>query len=85
MPVLASGITIIIAVAVREMHFSPEQALWSATMGGAKALLREDVGQLIEGASADFSILKSDSYIHLAYRPGVNLIEQVWRNGLQIR
>lgn len=75
----------IIAVAVRDMHFSPEQALWSATLGGAKALLREDVGYLSEGASADFSILKSDSYIHLAYRPGVNLIEQVWRNGLQIR
>ncbi len=75
----------IIAVAVRDMHFSPEQALWSATLGGAKALLREDVGHLTEGASADFSILKSDSYIHLAYRPGVNLIEQVWRNGLQIR
>ena len=75
----------IIAVAVRDMHFSPEQALWSATLGGAKALLREDVGHLSEGASADFSILKSDSYIHLAYRPGVNLIEEVWRNGLQIR
>jgi imidazolonepropionase len=75
----------IIAVAVRDMHFSPEQALWSATLGGAKALLREDVGRLSEGASADFSILKSDSYIHLAYRPGVNLIEEVWRNGLQIR
>ena len=75
----------ITAVAVRDMHFSPEQALWSATLGGAKALLREDVGHLSEGASADFSILKSDSYIHLAYRPGVNLIEQVWRNGLQIK
>jgi imidazolonepropionase len=75
----------IIAVAVRDMHFSPEQALWSATLGGAKALLREDVGHLSEGANADFSILKSDSYIHLAYRPGVNLIEEVWRNGLQIR
>lgn len=75
----------IIAIAVREMHFSPEQALWSATLGGAKALLRSDVGHLSEGASADFTILKSDSYLHLAYRPGVNLIEQVWRNGLQIR
>ncbi|CAN2236310.1 HutI Imidazolonepropionase and related amidohydrolases [actinobacterium SCGC AAA044-D11] len=74
-----------IAIAVREMHFSPEQALWSATLGGAKALLRSDVGHLSEGASADFAILKSDSYLHLAYRPGVNLIEQVWRNGLQIR
>ena len=75
----------IIAVAVREMHFSPEQALWSATMGGAKALRREDIGHLFEGARANFSILNSDSYIHLAYRPGVNLVEQVWRDGLQIK
>ena len=48
----------IIAVAVREMHFSPEQALWSATMGGAKALRRDDIGHLYEGARANFSILK---------------------------
>ena len=75
----------IIAVAVREMHFSPEQALWSATMGGAKALRRDDIGHLFEGARANFSILKADSYIHLAYRPGVQLVEQVWRDGLQIK
>lgn len=75
----------IIAVAVREMHFSPEQALWSATMGGAKALRRDDIGHLFEGARANFSILNADSYIHLAYRPGVQLIEQVWRDGLQIK
>ena len=75
----------IIAVAVREMHFSPEQALWSATMGGAKALRRDDIGHLFEGARANFSILKADSYIHLAYRPGVQLVEQVWCDGLQIK
>jgi imidazolonepropionase len=75
----------IIAVAVREMHFSPEQALWSATMGGAKALRRDDIGHLFEGARANFSILNTDSYIHLAYRPGVQLVEQVWRDGLQIK
>ena len=75
----------IIAVAVREMHFSPDQALWSATMGGAKALRRDDIGHLFEGARANFSILNADSYIHLAYRPGVQLIEQVWRDGLQIK
>jgi len=74
----------VMAVAVREMHFSPEQALWSATLGGAKALLREDVGHLVEGAAADFQILSAHSYLHLAYRPGVNLVEQVWRNGLQL-
>jgi imidazolonepropionase len=74
----------IIAIAVREMHFSPEQAVWSATMGGAKALRRTDIGHLVEGACADFQILNAPSYIHVAYRPGVNLVEQVWRNGLQL-
>ena len=80
-----TSMAFIMAVAVREMHFSPEQALWSATMGGAKALRRDDIGHLFEGARANFSILNADSYIHLAYRPGVQLIEQVWRDGLQIK
>ena len=79
-----TSMAFIIAIAVREMHFSPEQAIWSATMGGAKALRRTDIGHLVEGARADFQILNAPSYIHLAYRPGVNLVEQVWRNGLQL-
>jgi len=79
-----TSMAFIIAMAVREMHFSPEQAVWSATMGGAKALRRDDIGHLVEGARADFQILNAPSYIHLAYRPGVNLVEQVWRNGLQL-
>ena len=80
-----TSMAFIMAIAVREMHFSPEQALWSATMGGAKALRRDDIGHLFEGARANFSILNADSYIHLAYRPGVQLIEQEWRDGLQIK
>jgi imidazolonepropionase len=80
-----TSMAFIMAIAVREMHFSPEQALWSATMGGAKALRRDDIGYLFEGARANFSILNADSYIHLAYRPGVQLVEQVWRDGLQIK
>ena len=79
-----TSMAFIIAIAVREMHFSPEQAIWSATMGGAKALRRTDIGHLVVGARADFQILNAPSYIHVAYRPGVNLVEQVWRNGLQL-
>ena len=75
----------IIALAVRECFFSPEQALWSATAGGAKALRRNDIGVLKVGARADLLILNSSSYIHLAYRPGVNQIEQVWRDGKRIK
>lgn len=70
-----------IAVAVREMGMTPAEAVWSATVGGAKALRRNDVGRLGLGARADFSVLNAPSYIHLSYRPGVNLIDQVWQGG----
>jgi imidazolonepropionase len=70
-----------IAVAVREMQMSPAEALWSATAGGAAALRRKDIGHLGLGAAADFVILNAPSHQHLAYRPGVNLIGQTWRNG----
>ena len=80
-----TNIPFVIAVAVRDLHFSPEQAIWSATKGGAMALRRRDVGHLGVNASADFSILSTTSYIHLAYRPGVPLIDEVWRNGRRIK
>ena len=79
-----TNMSLMIALAVREMFFTPEQALWSATKGGALALRRADVGHLGIGANADFAILGSSSYLHLAYRPGVNLVERVWRNGKQV-
>ena len=79
-----TNMPLMIALAVREMYFTPEQALWSATYGGALALRRDDVGHLAVGARADFVILKESSYIHLAYRPGVNLIDEVWQHGKRI-
>jgi len=66
-----------IALAVREMGFTPDEAVWSATAGGAAALQRSDVGQLTPGARADIVVLRAPSYVHLAYRPGVDLIDQV--------
>jgi imidazolonepropionase len=73
-----------IALAIREMGFSPEQALWSATMGGAKALRRADVGSLAVGQSADLVILNAPSYLHLGYRPGVDLVSEVFKSGKSI-
>jgi imidazolonepropionase len=73
-----------IAIAIREMGFSPEQALWSTTLGGAKALRRLDVGSIAVGQSADLVILNAPSYLHLGYRPGVNLVQQVIKSGKTI-
>jgi imidazolonepropionase len=69
------------AVAVRDMGFSPEQALLAATVGGAKALRRSDIGALSVGMRADFAVLNAPSYIHLSYRPGVDLVDSAWVAG----
>jgi imidazolonepropionase len=73
-----------IALAIREMGFTPEQALWSATMGGAKALRRNDIGSLSVGQSADLVVLNAPSYLHFGYRPGVDLVSQVFKSGKSI-
>ena len=67
-----------IAVAVRDMKFTVEQAIWSATMGGALALRRSDVGLIKVGMRADLIDLNAPSALHLAYRPGVNLINKTY-------
>ena len=70
-----------IALAVREMHMTVDESLFAATMGGAIALRRDDVGHLSIGARANFALLNAPSYIHLAYRPGVLLISTTWKDG----
>jgi imidazolonepropionase len=58
---------------------TPAEALLAATLGGAKALRRNDIGRLVPGGRADFVLLNAPSYLYLAYRPGVNLIGQVFK------
>ncbi|WP_278264472.1 imidazolonepropionase [Nocardia sp. AG03] len=70
-----------LALAVRELRMTPDEAVWSATAGGAKALRRTDIGVLSPGARADAIALDAPSHLHLAYRPGVPLISRVWRGG----
>ena len=72
-----------VALAVREMRMTPDEAVWSATAGGARALRRDDVGHLSPGAHADLQVLDAPSHVHLAYRPGVPLTRQVWRRGVR--
>ncbi len=74
-----------IAVAVRDMHMTPAEALTAATVGGARALRRSDIGRIEVGARADLVVLDAPDPIHLAYRPGVDLIHQVWRGGAPVR
>jgi imidazolonepropionase len=76
-----SSMPLCIALAVREMHMTTEEAVWAATAGGAHALRRTDIGHLGIGARADVIMLDAPSHAYLAYRPGVPQIAAVWRAG----
>ncbi len=73
----SSSMPFVIALAVREMGMTPQEAVWAATAGGALALRRSDVGALTLGSRADLVVLDAPSVIHLAYRPGVPLARPI--------
>ncbi|MGW3623560.1 imidazolonepropionase [Streptomyces sp. NPDC000880] len=80
-----SSVPFCIALAVRDMKMTPDEAIWSATAGGARALRRDDIGRITPGARADLVLLDAPSHVHLAYRPGVPLVSDVWRQGKRCR
>ncbi|MFI9012154.1 imidazolonepropionase [Actinosynnema sp. NPDC053489] len=74
-----------VATAVLQMRLTVEEAVTAATLNGARALRRADVGHLSPGARADVHVLDAPSTTHLAYRPGVPLTHAVWRAGVRRR
>jgi len=80
-----SSMAFCVATAVLQMRMTVEQAVRAATLGGALALRRDDIGVLRPGARADVHVLDAPSTTHLAYRPGVPLTWAVWRAGVRQR
>ena len=76
-----SSMPLVVSLAVINMGMTCDEALWSATAGGAQALRRSDVGNLRVGSRADIVLLDAQSHIHLAYRPGVQQVRAVIRGG----
>ena len=72
-----TSMAFVLSIAVRDMRMDFDDALWSATRGGAAALRRDDVGHLGIGARADVVILDAPRAAHLAYRPGASIVRRV--------
>jgi imidazolonepropionase len=72
---------LVIAVACLDMGLTLEEAIWSATRGGALALEDPDKGQIAVGAPGDVVVLEADSYRHLGYQPDLNLAKIVIKQG----
>jgi imidazolonepropionase len=79
-----SSMPFCVALAVRDMHMTTQEAVLAATSGGARALRRDDVGHLGVGARADLVMLDAPSHAYLAYRPGVPQVAAVWTSGRRV-
>jgi imidazolonepropionase len=71
-----TSLSFCIALAVREMHMTIDEAVQAVTVGGATALRRTDIGRLSPGALGHAVILDAPTHHYLAYRPGEPLIRQ---------
>ena len=76
---------LVIALACLEMRLTPEEAVWAATLGGARSLRLADRGQVAAGAVADLVVLDAPTYLHIPYRPGTDLVWGVVKAGRVVR
>ena len=63
-----------IALAVRDLGMTPDEAILAATVGGATALQRDNIGKLVPRMRADLIVLDAQSPIDFVYRPGVPIV-----------
>ena len=72
-----SSMPFVIALAVRELRLTPQEALWAATRGAAASLTRNDIGRIAVGARGGVTVVDAPSHRHLAYRAGVPLARRL--------
>ena len=70
----SSAMALCLAFAVRDMGMTLDEALRAATVGGAAALRRDDVGRLVPGARADAVLLDVLTPADLVYQVGMPLV-----------
>ena len=79
-----TSIPFCIALAVRDLGMTPDEAILAATIGGATALRRDDIGRLAPGRRADLIVLDAPSPIHFVYRPGVPIVAATVIRGVAV-
>jgi imidazolonepropionase len=74
----------ILSLAVVDMGLTVDQAIAAATIGGARSLGYDDRGFIGTGAVGDLVVLDAPTAAHLAYRPGADLVRQVFKHGAPV-
>ncbi|HET7436251.1 MAG TPA: imidazolonepropionase [Thermoanaerobaculia bacterium] len=82
---MTESMQIVMQLATLRMKLTVEESLTAATLNGAHSLrLADEIGSIEPGKRADFVLLDAPSYLHLVYHFGVNLVREVWRDGVVV-
>jgi imidazolonepropionase len=71
----------VIALAVLNMGLTADEAVWAATLGGARSLDLDNRGHLVPGAIGDLAVLDAPTHLHIAYRPAADIVAAVVKRG----
>jgi imidazolonepropionase len=77
----SESMPMMMTIACSKYRMTPAEALLGSTRHAAWALDRRDRGWLGKGARADFVCWDVQSWHHLAYHYGVNLVKETWVKG----
>jgi imidazolonepropionase len=72
---------VVMQLACRLYRFSPEEALYAATVGGARSLDLDDRGCIAAGKLADLQLWNLPTFEDVIYRIGNNAVEAVVKRG----
>ncbi len=76
-----TSMPIIMNIGAIKMHLSAEELVWAATMGGAKALKKDKIGNLNKNSKADIILMDITKLEEIPYYLGDNLVKKVIKNG----
>jgi imidazolonepropionase len=82
---MTESMSMVMQLATLQMKMTVEESLTAATLNGAASLsLAEEIGSIEVGKRADIVLLDAPSYLHLVYHFGVNLVRDVFRDGVHL-
>jgi imidazolonepropionase len=82
---MTESMSMVMQLATLQMKMTVEESLTAATLNGAASLgLANETGSIEVGKRADIVLIDAPNYLHLVYHFGVNLVHDVFRDGVHL-